>query len=76
MIYPLVILIATLGVAGFLTFYVFPKLIPVFASLNVNLPSRRSILLAVLNFLARTTACMCSAGSSCSSSSYGLSSKK
>ena len=28
MVYPLVILTATIGVAGFLTFYVFPKLIP------------------------------------------------
>src|SRR5271163_419190 len=36
MIYPLVILCATIGVAGFLTFYVFPKLIPVFGSLNVQ----------------------------------------
>lgn len=51
MVYPLVILIATIGVAGFLTFYVFPKLVPVFASLNVQLPLTTQILLATLNFL-------------------------
>ena len=52
MVYPLVILVATIGVAGFLTFYVFPKLIPVFGSLNVQLPLTTRILLAVLNFLS------------------------
>jgi len=51
MIYPLVILVATLAVAGFLTFYVFPKLIPVFSSLNVKLPLTTVILLATLHFL-------------------------
>jgi type II secretory pathway component PulF len=50
MIYPLVILLATLGVAGFLTFYVFPKLVPVFGSLNVQLPLTTRILLTTLNF--------------------------
>ncbi len=51
MVYPLVILVATIGVAGFLTFYVFPKLIPVFGSLNVQLPFTTRILLSTLNFL-------------------------
>ncbi len=51
MIYPLVILVATIGVAGFLTFYVFPKLIPVFGSLNVQLPFTTRMLLSTLNFL-------------------------
>ena len=51
MIYPLVILVATLGVAGFLTFYVFPKLVPVFGSLNVQLPITTRVLLTTLNFL-------------------------
>lgn len=51
MIYPLVILVATIGVAGFLTFYVFPKLIPVFGSLNVQLPITTRVLLATLDFL-------------------------
>ncbi|MGC9599208.1 MAG: type II secretion system F family protein [Minisyncoccia bacterium] len=51
MIYPLVILVATLGVAGFLTFYVFPKLIPVFSGLNIQLPITTRMLLATLTFL-------------------------
>lgn len=51
MVYPLVILTMTIGVAGFLTFYVFPKLIPVFASMNVQLPVTTQILLATLGFL-------------------------
>ncbi len=51
MIYPLVILCATIAVAGFLTFYVFPKLIPVFSSLNVQLPLTTVILLATLHFV-------------------------
>ncbi len=51
MVYPLVILTATVGVAGFLTFYVFPKLIPVFAGMNVQLPATTVLLLAILSFL-------------------------
>lgn len=51
MVYPLVILCATIAVAGFLTFYIFPKLIPVFGSLNVQLPITTRILLAVLAFV-------------------------
>jgi len=51
MVYPLVILCMTLGVAGFLTFYVFPKLVPVFASMNVALPLTTVILLSTLHFL-------------------------
>ncbi len=51
MVYPLVILCATIAVAGFLTFYIFPKLIPVFGSLNVQLPITTRILLATLGFV-------------------------
>jgi type IV pilus assembly protein PilC len=51
MVYPLVIFCATIAVAGFLTFYVFPKLIPIFSSLNVQLPLTTVILLAALHFL-------------------------
>ncbi|MGC9968835.1 MAG: type II secretion system F family protein [Minisyncoccia bacterium] len=51
MVYPLVILTMTIGVAGFLTFYVFPKLVPVFASMNVQLPATTQALLTTLNFL-------------------------
>ncbi len=51
MIYPMVILVATLAVAGFLTFYIFPKLIPVFSGMNVQLPITTRILLGVLAFV-------------------------
>lgn len=51
MVYPVVILCATIAVAGFLTFFVFPKLVPVFATMNVQLPLTTRILLAVLGFL-------------------------
>lgn len=51
MVYPMVILCATIAVAGFLTFFVFPKLVPVFATMNVQLPLTTRILLAVLGFL-------------------------
>src|SRR5665213_1505938 len=51
MVYPIVILCATIAVAGFLTFFVFPKLIPVFGSLNVKLPLTTQLLLNFLDFL-------------------------
>lgn len=51
MVYPLVILVATIGVAGFLTFFVFPKLIPVFASLNVKLPATTQFLLDLVHYM-------------------------
>jgi type II secretory pathway component PulF len=50
LVYPLVILTATIGVSGFLTFYVFPKLVPVFAGLNVKLPFTTQLLLDILTF--------------------------
>lgn len=51
MVYPMVILVATLGVAGFLTFFVFPKLIPVFAGMNVALPVTTQLLINTLGFM-------------------------
>ncbi len=51
MIYPLVILVATIAMAGFLVFYVFPKLIPVFAGMNLQLPITTRIMLSVLSLL-------------------------
>jgi type II secretory pathway component PulF len=50
MVYPLVIMVATIGVSVFLTFYVFPKLIPVFAGLNIQLPFTTLLLLGILKF--------------------------
>lgn len=50
-IYPLVILTATVGVTGALVFFVLPKITPVFASLNVKLPITTRILMGFSNFL-------------------------
>ncbi len=50
MIYPIVILVATIAITGFLTFVVFPKIMPVFTGLNIELPLTTRILLEVLEF--------------------------
>jgi type IV pilus assembly protein PilC len=51
MVYPLIIMVTTIGVTGFLTFYVFPKLLPVFAGLKVQLPATTVALIAFVNFI-------------------------
>ena len=38
MFYPLIILIATFAITALLVVYIFPKILPIFASLNVELP--------------------------------------
>jgi type II secretory pathway component PulF len=51
MIYPVILLIMTIAVSSFLAFFLFPKLITAFSSLNVELPATTKILLATLSFL-------------------------
>src|SRR3989344_1885501 len=51
MIYPVIILVATLGIGSILIFYVFPKIMPIFKSLKVELPISTKILIALVNFL-------------------------
>ncbi len=51
LIYPIIVVIATLSITGFLTIYIFPKILPIFKSLNVNLPITTKILIAVSDFL-------------------------
>ena len=51
MIYPIVLLAATIGITGLLVFFVFPKVLPIFESLNVKLPLATRILIGVANFL-------------------------
>jgi type IV pilus assembly protein PilC len=51
LIYPIFITIATLGVTGALTAYIFPKLMPIFSSLHVTLPLSTRILIAVSDYL-------------------------
>ncbi len=51
MVYPIVILIATFGLTGAMVFFVLPKILPVFASLNIELPITTKILIASANFI-------------------------
>lgn len=51
-VYPAIITLATLGITVFLMVYLFPKLMPVFASLHVELPLPTRIIIALSTFLS------------------------
>jgi len=51
LVYPIFISIATLGVTALLTVYIFPKILPIFASVGVKLPLSTRILIFVSDFL-------------------------
>jgi type IV pilus assembly protein PilC len=51
LVYPSFIVVATLGIAALLTTYVFPKILPIFASLKSTLPWTTRSLIAVSNFM-------------------------
>lgn len=51
LIYPAVVLVATFGITGLLTVFIFPKILPVFKSLNVKLPLTTQILIAFSDLL-------------------------
>ena len=51
LIYPIIILVATLGMAGGMTFFIFPKIIPIFQSLKVDLPAITKVFIKVSTFL-------------------------
>lgn len=51
MVYPIFVTIATVGVTGLLTVYIFPKILPIFSSVGVTLPITTRILIAVSSFL-------------------------
>jgi len=55
LIYPFVILVATLGIVGLMMIFVLPKIFPVFTSLNVELPITTKILIAVTNIMSNHT---------------------
>ncbi len=55
LIYPGVILFATIGIVVTLMVAVFPKILPVFAGLNIKLPLSTRILIASTNFLTTYT---------------------
>lgn len=50
MIYPIIIMFATSGLVSFLVFFAFPKILPLFASLHVELPVTTRILIAIASF--------------------------
>ena len=51
LIYPIIIILATLGITTLLTVYIFPKILPIFKSLNVDLPFTTRTLIAASDFL-------------------------
>jgi type IV pilus assembly protein PilC len=55
MIYPMVILCATLGIVATLMIGVFPKILPVFQSMNIKLPLTTKILIATSTFMSTYT---------------------
>lgn len=51
LVYPAVITVATLSITGFLTLYLFPKIMPIFTSLHMELPLSTKIVIGVSSFL-------------------------
>lgn len=51
LVYPIIILVATVGMTGILTFYIFPKILPVFKTLKVALPLSTRIFIAGSTFI-------------------------
>ncbi len=51
MLYPIIVTVATFGVTGFLTVYIFPKIIPIFQSLNAKLPLSTKIIMYLTNVI-------------------------
>ncbi|MEK7546800.1 MAG: type II secretion system F family protein [Patescibacteria group bacterium] len=51
MVYPVIIFLATIGITALLTFSIFPKVLPIFSSLRIELPLTTKILIAVFNFM-------------------------
>ncbi len=51
LVYPIVITLATLGITGLLTVFIFPKIMPIFASLSVELPFTTKVLLGMSLYL-------------------------
>lgn len=51
LVYPALITVATLGITAFLVVYLFPKIMPVFLSLKMQLPLSTRVVMAVSVFL-------------------------
>lgn len=52
MIYPMIILVATVGIAATMVVFVFPKILPLFASFKADLPFTTRMLIAVSDVLS------------------------
>lgn len=52
LIYPAVIVVATIGIVVLLTVYIFPKIIPIFASVKAELPLSTRMLIVISDFLS------------------------
>lgn len=53
LVYPVIIMGATFGIATMMMVFVFPKVLPVFQSLRIKLPFATIALIAVANFIAK-----------------------
>jgi type IV pilus assembly protein PilC len=51
LLYPIIVTVATFGITGFLTVYIFPKIIPLFQSLNAKLPVSTRIVIYLTNVI-------------------------
>ena len=51
LIYPAVITVATLGITGVLTVFIFPKIMPIFSSMHIKLPLSTRMLIVISDFL-------------------------
>lgn len=52
MVYPIFITVATVGITALLIVFIFPKIMPIFKSLNIALPLTTRIILGFSNFLS------------------------
>ncbi len=51
LLYPVIILFATVGITGFLTIYIFPKILPIFQGMHVELPLSTRMVMWLTNVL-------------------------
>ncbi len=50
-LYPIIITVSILGITGFLIGYIFPKIIPIFSSLKIELPLSTRIIIGFTNII-------------------------
>lgn len=53
LIYPAIIVLSTFGIAGFLTLYAFPKILPLFRGFGTTLPTSTRILIVISDAVSR-----------------------